>query len=202
MPCTIAHRDGKSLSTFPLLREEEKFKDKVQAKFDRAIADLEALRRRVEENTTGLSKAKAASLLGPIDHAIMQIRSNLPFVKNCFDEHVEQKIKTAKVEIHGYMARVMLRAGLSQLTASPLDPCPRRRRLGAMIRPSRLRPATEPDELIQVAGAGGEVALRVRRAKIIKEWEALRPRTPKGRPASSAATFSFKGARARSTPAA
>ena len=40
-----------------------------------------------------------------------ELSSNLPFVADSFDEHVEEKIEKAKQEVHGYMNGVLTRAG-------------------------------------------------------------------------------------------
>ena len=62
-------------------------------------------------NTAGVPKAKAAQLLGPIDHVLMQLGSNLTFVADTFDKRVETKIETAKIEMHGCMNAVPHRMG-------------------------------------------------------------------------------------------
>lgn len=48
----------------------------------------------------------------------MELRSNLPFVAKQFDEHMEDIVEDAKVEIHGYMTNTLQRAGMDVLKES------------------------------------------------------------------------------------
>ena len=116
VPCTISHIDRKAMPGIPFRTQDSEFKNDVRDHANKSVDHLKALLKTVEANTVGLSKARQNELLQPIKDAITEISSNLPFVADAFDKHVETKIEAAKVEMHGYMAGVLHSAGLQALT--------------------------------------------------------------------------------------
>jgi hypothetical protein len=116
VPCTIDHVLGEPAPSIPHRTQDDDFKNEVRVKLKRSMATLQGLLERAQSHTSGLSKAKAADLTGPIKSVIQELQLNLPFVADCFDEHVEEKIEKAKVEMHGYMTGMMMWAGMQALT--------------------------------------------------------------------------------------
>ena len=122
VPCTIDHILLDKKPGIPLRREETHFKAEIGATVSKAVENLRALKAKVSDAASGLSKAKAESLLTEIDAAIMGLNSNLPFVEQSFNEHVETTIEKAKIEVHGYMQGVVARAGFKALSKSEPEP--------------------------------------------------------------------------------
>jgi len=116
-PCTIQALDGKMVPGIPPRNQDDAYRSDIRKNLEAPIASLKALRAKIVANTTGLSKAKAAELLEPIDDALRQLTENLPHVADCFDEHIEDRVEKAKVEVHGYINQVLARAGLEHLNA-------------------------------------------------------------------------------------
>lgn len=92
--------------------------EKATQRIDDAIAAIDNL---------GLPKGKGETLKSELRMARQELSSNLPFVAKSFEEHTERVTEAAKAEVHGYMTGVMMRAGLSALTADlPLSlPAPK-----------------------------------------------------------------------------
>jgi len=119
-PCTITRRGSEMVPGFPLRQETDHFGYEIEDTFKDALEALETLKARVVNNVAGLSKKKQDDLLGPIEKALREVKLNVPFVKKQFDEHVEETMEKAKVELHGYFNQVVQRAGFSALGASEL----------------------------------------------------------------------------------
>src|SRR6185369_4899829 len=97
----------------PDLRRE--YSEEVAKRLDAAALSLYKLKEKLEKETIKLSKKTQAELLRPIESAIMQIKQNVPFVKESFDKHVEDSIEKAKVEVNAYATNVIMRAGLEHI---------------------------------------------------------------------------------------
>ena len=121
--CTITRRDGKLMPGLPARDEKDEFSPEIQERLDKATNGLAKLIRDLEEGPlAGLSKAKAAQVLGPIKMALQELKQNVPFVKASFDEHVETRMEKAKVEIYGWMEQTIRRAGLEALAEKEGSP--------------------------------------------------------------------------------
>lgn len=122
--CTIQFRDRETIPGLPPRDEKDKFSPEVQERLDKATNGLAMLVRDLKEGgLAGVPKSKAAQIVGPIEMALMELRSNVPFVKKSFDEHVEARMEKAKVEIYGWMEQSVRRAGLvaiAQQEGSPI----------------------------------------------------------------------------------
>lgn len=84
----------------------------------RALEDLKSLRAKVEAGVQGLSKSRQADMLRDVDHAIGRLGGTLPFVAQSFAQEMEKVVEKAKVEVHAYVTRTVVEAGLSALGAS------------------------------------------------------------------------------------
>jgi hypothetical protein len=122
VPCTIAHREGRAIPEFPLRDEGQEYKVEADAKLSASIESLKKTIKIVEENTVGLTKAKAAAILAPLQKTLQELQANLPFVAQSFGEHMETRVEKAKVEVNAYMTNTLARAGLEHLQAqAPLQ---------------------------------------------------------------------------------
>lgn len=121
-PCTISRIGREGVPEIPSRQQAAHFKNEAREKVARNIDRLKALRAKVLDAASSLAKAKQADLLAEIDGAIQDLGQNLPFVADCFDEHVEATIEKAKVEVHGYIQGVLTRAGIQALSSESRDP--------------------------------------------------------------------------------
>lgn len=114
VPCTLTHKDGKSIPELPSPPDRRKtFKDEMANDIadtlkvlDEADADIDAM---------NLPKGKASALKARNQTIRRKLTSSLPFVADQFDEHMEKGVEKAKAEIHGYFGGVIQRAGIAAL---------------------------------------------------------------------------------------
>lgn len=115
VPCTIDSVGGKSVPEFPLRDSGQEYKAEADAKLAESVKALEDAIEAVKVNTVGLTKAKAAALLEPLQKAHRELAANVPFVAKQFAEHMETRVEKAKVEVNAYMTDTLMRAGLAHL---------------------------------------------------------------------------------------
>jgi len=114
VPCTIQHMDGQIIPGLPdPSSRADQFSKEMADTLGKSIGTLKALLGQIDEQ--GLPKKKADAIKRAIEHALMQINSNVPFVAKSFEEHTEAVVEAAKAEIHGYMTGVLNRAGIEAL---------------------------------------------------------------------------------------
>lgn len=125
VPCTIERRmvDGHYISikhapsvvsnkkTF-----EDEFKEKAE-KCSRILEDLIKMSRDLEAKPS-TTKAERRELTNKIEKVQTEIRSNMPFMVEQFNECIEKVVGEAKGEIESYRAAVIERAGMASLLAN------------------------------------------------------------------------------------
>lgn len=120
VPCTISYIQGEGdVPQLPVPRgETEEFAKEVRDKVQASVDELTAV---LDENPR-LPKAVRHRL----EMARQELRANLPFVVQCFGEHVEDTMEKAKTEIEAYLHGTVTRAGLQALggTAPIMLPAP------------------------------------------------------------------------------
>jgi hypothetical protein len=89
-------------------RRTEKFGPELMARLDRALAKIDAL---MEEKMTKAQKAELAMVR-------QEIVSNMPFVANQFEEHMETRVQKARSDIEAHMQASVQRVGLAALAQS------------------------------------------------------------------------------------
>jgi hypothetical protein len=106
VPCTLQYLPGEIVPGIePITDRGEQFSSEVADHLQETLASLEALR----------DAAPNKKLRSMAEQAIMQLRSNLPFVARQFDEHAEKTVERAKVEVAAYVTQAVHRAGLQAL---------------------------------------------------------------------------------------
>lgn len=108
-PCTLQWKDGYVPRIEPITDRREQFNDEVQRTLADAVKALDDVLA-----TSNLTKASREK----VEKARQEIRSNLPFVMEQADEHIEKTIEKAKSEVEAYLANAIQRAGLEALGAS------------------------------------------------------------------------------------
>lgn len=120
--CTIQNREGEgSVPGIPAPNRTAKFNAEANEDLQDIRRELNELRQKLEENTAGLSKAKAQDLLKHVNLSIRAVSDSLPFVASQMEEHMENVVEAAKAEVHGYLSAQINRAGLAALGAKPDD---------------------------------------------------------------------------------
>ena len=118
IPCTLTYvRDRGDEAYVPGLPDPDvrrEYSKEVAETMKDSIKSLVELRGAIER--AGLSKKKENELLSHLNHSLMEIQSNVPFVQKSFDKHVENSVERAKVEVHAYLNNAMTSAGLKALT--------------------------------------------------------------------------------------
>lgn len=115
-PCTLRYLRGEKIPDLPSPTDRSKqFAGEIDSHCQDCINNLTELAGSIDDMK--LPKGKSKEIRNAIDHAIMQLRCNLPFIAKSFGEHVESTSEKAKQEIHGYMMGVITRNGLETLRA-------------------------------------------------------------------------------------
>lgn len=114
VPCTLNHVNQQSVPSLPApASRADQFVDEMKETLKSSTDRLRKLQ--AEVKAMALPKGKTAQVLSGIAKAIQEIEANVPFVAECFDEHVEHGIEAAKVEIHGYMTGALMRSGMESI---------------------------------------------------------------------------------------
>lgn len=118
VPCTLRYVANDEVPIKPYLPDPDlrrEYSVEVAKRLDDAALSLYKLKEKIKAETIKLPKKVQAELLEPIERAITQIKSNVPFVKESFDKHVEDSIEKAKVEVNAYATNIIMRAGLEAI---------------------------------------------------------------------------------------
>jgi hypothetical protein len=123
VPCTIEHVAGKSMPSIPFRKEEDEFHReladdtaKIVAEIDAAIAEVEG------EIGRSLSKAKRDRIIGRLQKARKIVDDEIPFAAKSFEEHMENTVEKAKVEVNAYVLGTIMKAGLAAIQGENLPP--------------------------------------------------------------------------------
>lgn len=123
VPATLTRVAGVEVpSIAPITDRREQHRQEIGDTLNDALAHLDAI--------IGSSAPKATR-----NHAAMakqELLANLPFVAKRFDEHAEETVEKAKIEVEAYLTSAVQRAGLQALGGKPMleltdgDPEPNR----------------------------------------------------------------------------
>jgi len=111
VPCTLEYLQGEGYVP-GILREENR-----RTQFNAEMAGH--LRDTIASMEEALAQAKTKAQREPIEAAIRNMRSNFDFYVKQFDEHAEETVEHAKIEVEAYLTDAIRRAGLERLGASP-----------------------------------------------------------------------------------
>jgi len=122
-PCTIRNIEGRTMEMTPEPTHfTSEFRDEVKNTVGKAVVTLEELMGQLKQvllpgNKT-LGKKELNVLLEGIEHAVMQVKSNLPYVEKCFDETMENKMSEALIEFEGITSQRLRDIGINAVQAS------------------------------------------------------------------------------------
>jgi hypothetical protein len=115
VPCTIRYFDGKSVEDPP---DEETEAEKVRTGFKektgalaRRLGEFRAEMGRLFEKKA-VGKGDREEVLKQVDLFIQEVRSNMPFVLDQFEEATEKVVTTAKAEVEAFTMHAVTSAGL------------------------------------------------------------------------------------------
>jgi hypothetical protein len=115
VPATLQRVAGQMVPSIapPETTRRDQLQDEISEHMTDAIASLTELR----------DAAPTRKLRAMAERAIQQLTANLPFISEQFDEHAEQTVERAKMEVNAYVQDAIGRAGLTALAgvASPIE---------------------------------------------------------------------------------
>lgn len=122
VPCTITQIGAEMIPGLPRRDTTHIYSEEVNEKIAKTLAALKGQRAEMLAATDKLSKTAQARVTAALDTAIREIEANLPFVVKTFNQHVEESVEKAKVEVEAYITSTIHRTGLEVLRAagSPL----------------------------------------------------------------------------------
>lgn len=116
VPCTLASdQDGAVPGVVHSTNRREQFNAEID---DRLQTTLTAI-----DDVLAAGKLRAADRQ-TLERAKMQLTDSLPFVAKRFDEHAEETVEKAKMEVNAYVTNAVMSAGLRQLGAGPIMALP------------------------------------------------------------------------------
>lgn len=114
VPCTLMHLDGEHMPRLPEpTPQEDRFKSEHAETLTDVVKRLDQIEKLLADGK--LTAGVRNEVLNEARMARQEIKSNLPFVEKSFAEHVEEKIETAKVEIHGYVNMALRHVGIEAI---------------------------------------------------------------------------------------
>jgi hypothetical protein len=113
--CTLVSVAGERKPEIPYEDRDAIHKAEGDEVIAGAMADLEALRLKIEAGVQGLTKARQQEMLSAVDGAISSLSSHLPFIAESFAKQMEKRVEKAKTEVHAYVTNTIMRAGLSAI---------------------------------------------------------------------------------------
>jgi hypothetical protein len=112
--CTFDYVLGEDIPSLPKPPDRKKqYSKEVQESLDKVVSQLASMKAYI--NDMKISQKAKQELDKYVHMATQGIKSNLPFVAEQFEEHMETTVERAKMEIHGHMQNTLMRAGLEHL---------------------------------------------------------------------------------------
>ena len=120
VPCTIRHLNREKVADPPYISKEELFQKEFESKMKNLAIDL---RKATETSTailgkTNITKADRELLLKDIGNIINKVSTNIPFIREQFQEQLSDMINAAKIEMEAFAEQLIRQKGLEALGAS------------------------------------------------------------------------------------
>jgi hypothetical protein len=113
VPCTINHIRGEYIPALPSsIDTRSLFKTEMKEMMKEIQSDI----RNVSKELDGaLGKKKVDELRKTLDMITSRITNSTGFVADQFDEHIENTVEKAKIEVNAYVTNLVQRTGLDML---------------------------------------------------------------------------------------
>ena len=116
VPCTIQRDERGMIPGLPPPKARtDQFAGELRQKMEHALTEAKEMRAMIAG--MGLSQKKQGELISKLSSIERSIDGNATFVAEQFDEHMENTIEAAKVEIRGYHAGLVQQAGMAALAS-------------------------------------------------------------------------------------
>lgn len=122
VPCTIRQLNGQSGPAPKFQSKREQFVDEFKEHTDRVedkLDDLLGFAQTLKDKAS-VSKADRQQLLNMINQVRQDIRADLPFVADQFNEQMEKTVHEAKGEFEAFIAQRVQEVGLDNLPTAAL----------------------------------------------------------------------------------
>ena len=117
VPCTIKHINHERREDPPYESKREVFREEFKKRGEKVASLL----KEVVEQAEALAGAKAPNkgdrnrLLGTLGSIVQEISSNMPWMAECFDKHMEKSEVEAKAAIEAFILNAVTSTGLEVL---------------------------------------------------------------------------------------
>jgi hypothetical protein len=114
-PCTLSRFNGEFIPGIEKTTDTKtKFKGETKRIFKDVLVKLKSLKDKIEQTKLpNKTKSDLISLLNTIGSNLI---SNFDFMAKSFDEHIENTVESAKVEIEAHIQHQIVKAGLESLS--------------------------------------------------------------------------------------
>lgn len=117
VPCTLGYIQAEG--GIPGIKKEERaddvFRREALASCEEAMNQIALLQEAI--NNTSLSGVKKKELTSYSERIRSSLQSSLPFVLSQFNEHMEQTVEAARVEVNAYLQTTAARTGLQAIAS-------------------------------------------------------------------------------------
>lgn len=117
VPVTIEHVQGERCGACPENNRRKEVMDAFEKKVDDITERADQLSQDIEEKLLSgkLLMEDRKQLAADLRTLIAQVRHNVPYVQQLFNESVDETVQSAKAELHEYFERNVAKFGLEQL---------------------------------------------------------------------------------------
>jgi hypothetical protein len=126
VPCTL--RDIYKVGDLPYPPQQPVRTHKIQEAFEEKMksfaAKLENSLKQINvilDKTGSINKSDRVELKRTLTDSIMEVKSNIPFMLNEYDEAAQKMVTQAKTEFDSFVTHAAMRIGMEQMTANGLD---------------------------------------------------------------------------------
>lgn len=118
VPCTIERMNGQKVEDLPIEENRKEFvhrafKEKMEAFAETLKSDSHKAQEIISKKN--LNKSDVETLTKMISSIFTQVRMNIPFFTECFQETMDTVVKEAKIEVENAILHKITSAGLEKL---------------------------------------------------------------------------------------
>ena len=116
VPCTLRFTEKKGNIPFPEIKGkvetfEEEFKERMKVMSDGMVRNFNRCKEIFDQKGT-VKKADRSEILNMMGKIIQEMRSNIPFVYDCFNEAMDKTILEAKGEVEAFVEHKLRSIGI------------------------------------------------------------------------------------------